>query len=65
MKLKDVSKSKTKRYCEKYDAFFDIKTGRWLERACGGKKCDFCAKRPTKHSPHRWQFPDLSYGVCK
>lgn len=35
-------------YCEVYDAKYN-KRGKWLERVCHNKSCEFCAKRPRKH----------------
>lgn len=53
-----------KRHCEKYDAYFESKTGKWLEEKCSNKKCSYCSKRPNKHKPHKWEFVD-EVGVCK
>ena len=41
-KLKDVPKA----YSEKYDAYYDPDTGKWLEPKCRDSKCEFCAERP-------------------
>ena len=35
-------------YSEKYDAYFNKKTGEWLESKCGDKNCEYCGKRPKK-----------------
>lgn len=56
---------KVYRYCEKYDANFDIKTGNWLEKQCSDKKCCFCAKRPKIHKKHKFQHMDMKYYICR
>jgi nitrite reductase/ring-hydroxylating ferredoxin subunit len=62
MKIKKFDKNRT--YCEKHDAYFDVLTGEWLERACPDKECGFCSKRPTKHKPHKWEYIDGIKRVC-
>lgn len=32
----------------KFDAFFDPRTGRWLEKKCGDPACEFCRNRPPR-----------------
>ena len=54
-----------KKYCEKYDAYFESKTGKWLEKECGDKLCVFCSQRPRKHKQHEWEFVGNIKGVCK
>lgn len=33
-------------YDRKYDAYYDKRTGRWLERLCGDSDCSYCNDRP-------------------
>lgn len=54
-----------KKHCEKYDAYFDSGTGKWLEGKCKSKDCGYCENRPKKHSPHKWQFIDLKWEMCE
>ncbi len=54
----------TKKHCEKYDAYFESRTGKWLEEKCEDKKCEFCGSRPDKHTSHKWGFTDGSKEVC-
>jgi hypothetical protein len=35
-------------YCAEYDAYYDCKTGEWLEEKCGDINCEFCNERPDK-----------------
>ncbi|MFZ2524451.1 MAG: hypothetical protein WAW87_03960 [Candidatus Ferrigenium altingense] len=35
-------------YSHKYDAYYNAKTGDWLEKVCGDKDCDYCPGRPAK-----------------
>lgn len=35
-------------YDETYDSYYETATGKWLERKCGDKNCQFCSKRPKK-----------------
>lgn len=37
-------------YCEKYDSFYDIETGEWLDNLCSDTDCEFCTNRPGKYS---------------
>ncbi len=37
-----------KLHCEVYDAYYDEK-GKWLEKKCSDRECEFCVKRPRKH----------------
>jgi hypothetical protein len=55
---------KTRKYCEKYDAYFKPSNGEWLERACPDKECGFCSKRPKKHTPHNWEYIDRVFRIC-
>ena len=34
----------------KYDAYYWIDTGEWIEPPCRNPDCEFCAGRPDKHS---------------
>jgi len=43
-------------FCEKHDADYWIKTREWISKKCGSRTCGFCAKRPAKHKPHKWQY---------
>jgi len=47
-----------KKHCEKYDAYYESKTGKWLEGKCSSKDCEYCSKRPEKHTSHQWAFVD-------
>jgi len=38
---------KTK-YSKKWDAYYDIETGEWLENNCKDPDCDICKNRPVK-----------------
>lgn len=49
----------TKKMCEKYDAYYDCITNKWLESKCKDKKCVYCSKRPLKHHPHKWSYNEL------
>ncbi len=43
-----------RKYCEKWDAYFDGVTCEWLETGCGDpdSNCPFrCNDRPATHSP--------------
>ncbi len=53
-----------KRYCEKYDAFYNPETGEWLEEKCDDVKCGYCKDRPKKHIPHKWEFVGGIKGWC-
>ncbi len=35
-----------KRYSKKYDAYYDLETGEWLEPVCGNEDCRYCKDRP-------------------
>jgi len=34
-------------YCERFDMYYDIWTGEYLESKCSDPDCEFCSKRPT------------------
>lgn len=54
-----------KRYCEKWDSYFEPQTGKWLEQPCGSTDCPYdCMNRPEKHLKHKWQNIDQSWGIC-
>ena len=53
-----------KKYCEKYDAYFDDRTKEWLEEKCTDNKCEFCSKRPKKHNSHKWESIDRKQIIC-
>lgn len=36
-------------YSSKYDAFFKIETGKWVERICDDPHCDACIGRPKNY----------------
>jgi len=36
-------------YSPKYDAYYNFKTGEWLEKTCGHEDCEFCKDRPEKY----------------
>jgi hypothetical protein len=36
-------------YDHEYDAYYNPKTGEWIEETCGASDCDFCRNRPDKH----------------
>lgn len=36
-------------YSEQYDAFYDTKTGEWLESKCDDPNCEYCSNRPEKY----------------
>jgi len=42
--------SKSKKLCEKHDAYYDDEKDIWLEGTCDNKFCPFCPNRPTKPS---------------
>jgi len=54
-----------KHHCEKYDAYFNPKTGEWLEPKCGSDECEYCSKRPPKHMPHTYVLPSGEEVVCE
>jgi hypothetical protein len=33
-------------YSEIYDAYYETKTRKWLERQCDDKGCGYCSRRP-------------------
>lgn len=33
-------------YSEKFDAYYSVRTKKWVETKCGDKTCAFCGKRP-------------------
>lgn len=33
---------------EQFDAYYDVATKEWLERACGDPECDYCPGRPER-----------------
>ena len=33
-------------YSTRYDAFYEIRTGKWTEGKCGDPDCDYCKDRP-------------------
>lgn len=45
-----------KLYSEEYDAYFDGKTGEWLEDKCDDPNCEYCTGRPEsmKETVIRW-----------
>lgn len=45
-KNKDVD---VRGYSPKYDAYYNVKTGEWLEENCGHEDCEFCKDRPEKY----------------
>lgn len=45
-KNKDVD---VRGYSPKYDAYYNVKTGEWIEEACGHEDCEFCKDRPEKY----------------
>lgn len=34
-------------YHPKYDAYFNAKTGEWIDSRCCDPNCEFCTKRPS------------------
>jgi len=36
-------------YSGKYDAFFKIETGEWVESTCDDPQCDTCEGRPNNY----------------
>ena len=34
-------------YSDAYDAYYNAKTGKWLEKKCSDIDCDFCKNRPA------------------
>lgn len=37
-------------YCARYDAYYDSRSGNWLEKRCSDLNCCFCADRPKSHN---------------
>jgi hypothetical protein len=35
-------------YNEKWDSYYDTRTGEWLERVCDDEDCNYCIGRPPK-----------------
>lgn len=33
-------------YSDRYDAYYETKTRKWVEEPCGDSECTYCAKRP-------------------
>lgn len=57
-----------KLYCDKFDAFFDNKTGKWMEKKCGIKGCKICSPRPkylTQKACKRCRFVMIGGKLCK
>ena len=62
-----VRRSENKhRYCENHDAWFDAKTGEWLEKNCGDKRCDYCRDRPETAYEYLtfWERLKISLGIA-
>ena len=38
-----------RQYSETYDAYYDDKTGEWLEDKCKDENCEYCGNRPEKN----------------
>lgn len=45
-------------YSMLYDAYYDTKTRRWVEKRCKDRDCSFCSKRPRFH-PRKISPPQL------
>lgn len=43
-----VEQQMKKSYCERFDVYFDKKTGKYLEGKCRSRNCEFCSKRPKE-----------------
>ncbi len=46
------------RYDDKWDAYYETKTRKWIEPKCSDPKCDYCGKRPPlapkiRRTPYR------------
>ncbi len=61
-----------KRYCDKYDVYFNKETGKLLEKDCSDKDCDYCKNRPEKLTHEfcnecKHKLPNLTVckGMCK
>ncbi len=37
-------------YDDKYDAYYCVVCNKWLEDKCSDKDCEFCSKRPERHT---------------
>jgi len=40
-----------KKYCEKWDSYYESETGKWLESKCEDKNCEWY-NRPDIHIGH-------------
>jgi hypothetical protein len=38
-----------KLYSQKYDAYYNARTGEWLEKKCRDTECEFCKDRPETY----------------
>ena len=45
-KYRKYVKSGAWKYNEKYDAYFSVRTRKWVEGKCASKVCRYCAERP-------------------
>ena len=54
-KYRDNVRSGVWAYSDRYDAYYDTKTLKWVEKGCSDKECMFCANRPklARQSPQR------------
>jgi len=41
-------KSGAWKYNERYDAYYSVRTRKWVEEKCSDKTCQFCARRPSR-----------------
>jgi hypothetical protein len=37
-----------KKYCERFDVYYDNKTGEYLEQRCDDPNCEYCKNRPKQ-----------------
>ena len=37
-------------YDDKHDAYYNKRTGKWLEEACKDARCGYCNERPETHA---------------
>lgn len=44
-------------YNEKYDAYYYVSTGEWVEPKCSDPDCEFCKNRPEKNTGHATNPP--------
>jgi len=55
-----------KKYCEKFDVYYDGNTGKYLEKKCNDKECDYCKDRPKKliDACKKCNWEEIDNSIC-